>query len=182
LTGIETEHGASSYGYEPSTGQPNSERSDDDVTTSMTHDGPLLLSSAWSIAGESFGSVARSYNLDWLVESISVNGNEELVYGYDRDGRVTSTNSSGAGFGVAYSLGSNQIEWTRLRYQATQQRVDTRCAYNVYGELESCEAGAPAPEDEINLRPGYFGYSIGARDVRARRTGKKNGTVCVRGG
>ena len=75
------------YGYHTATGQMNSITSPDNNTLSFTYDGFLPVSETFS--GEVNGSVTRSYDNNFWVTGINVNGSN-ITYGYDNDGLLTN--------------------------------------------------------------------------------------------
>ncbi len=135
LAGIAIPRGLYTYGYDPGTGNLSSITAPDGGSTRYTYDGALLLSESW--AGSLTGAVTRSYNNDFRVTSLSVNGNGNgngINFGYDNDllaiqvGDLQLTRDPQNGLLTATALGD----------------VTTGRTYNAFGELaaETAAAGA----------------------------------------
>ena len=72
LTTLSIPRGNYSYSYNPGSGYLQEITSPDNGTLGFTYDGPLLINTTWS--GEVAGTVSRTWNNDFRIESRSVNG------------------------------------------------------------------------------------------------------------
>jgi RHS repeat-associated protein len=90
LTAMNIPGGAYTYTYDPATGQLTTINDPDGGTLSYTYDGSLLIDETWS--GNVTGTVTRSYNNNFWVTSLSVNGSA-IAYSYDNDGLLTGAGS-----------------------------------------------------------------------------------------
>jgi RHS repeat-associated protein len=117
------QRGTYTYAYHPVTGQLTSITAPDGGTISYAYDGDLLLSTTWS--GAVNGTVSRTYDDDFRVESISVNGAGPITYTYDADGLVI-----GAG-----ALSITRNPQSGLVTGTTVGNVTDSMIYNQFGEL-----------------------------------------------
>jgi RHS repeat-associated protein len=85
---VTTPTGGYGYGYHPVTGQLAQLSGPGNQTLSFSHDGPLLLSTAWS--GDVTGSVSWTYDENFRPVSESVNGGNTVTWSRDADGLVTA--------------------------------------------------------------------------------------------
>src|SRR5215213_873091 len=79
--------GQMSYAYDPVTGNVNGVTTPDGGTLSYTYNGALLTRTAW--AGTVAGAVSRSFDNDFRVTSLSINGTDAITFQYDADGLLT---------------------------------------------------------------------------------------------
>lgn len=116
-----------------------------------TYNGPLVAQKSQS--GPAPGSLLFSYNPQWLVSSISVNGANSLAYTYDNDdllvgaGALSMTRSATTGLVTGSALGGVSDTWS----------------YNPYAEAASYTSSYSSAS--------LFGYSL-QRDLRGRITQK----------
>ena len=87
------DRGQLAYGYSPTTGNLTSISAPGGNTLAFTYDGTVPKSITW--AGAVGGSVAYTYNNDFRVTSQKVNGSNEALFGYDRDGLIVSAGALG---------------------------------------------------------------------------------------
>ncbi|NPC83478.1 hypothetical protein HPC49_35300 [Pyxidicoccus fallax] len=151
-------------GYSPSTGHlvglHDSAASDGSgASLSFTLDGPLVKDVAWS--GGVSGSVGYTYNANFDVASVSVNGATPIEYLYDNDrllshvGSLTTTRNPSNGLLTGTTMGS----------------VTTSQEYNSFGEVKSLGAKYGATT--------LYSVSLEPRDNGGRIT---NRTETVQGG
>ena len=110
--------------YSPTTGRLASLSTSDGQTIMYGYDGSLLLSTTWS--GAVAGSVSRTYNNDFRVASESVNGTNNILFGYDNDGLLTSAGGISVVRDPTNGLVSN----------ATVGAVNSTNKYTSFGELK----------------------------------------------
>ncbi len=126
LASMTMPHGTLSHSYTAS-GQLASISAPGGITTSYTYDGFLPAAETW--AGAVNGIVSRTYNNDFRVSNISVNGNA-IAFGYDADnlltqaGALSLTRHAQHGLITATTLGSTTTAYN----------------YNGFGELQSFTA------------------------------------------
>lgn len=76
------------YGYDATHGQLSSVASPEGISLGFIHDGELLQSMNWT--GPITGNVGFTYNNDFQIASVSVNGANPISYAYDADGLLTA--------------------------------------------------------------------------------------------
>jgi len=116
--------GTVTYGYEATTGQLNQITAPDGGILYYTYDGYLSLSESWS--GQIAGSVARSYDNNFRVKGINVNG-MNIVYGYDLDSQITQAGA----LSLTRDAQNGFLTGTTLANTTTTQ------TYNAFGEIIS---------------------------------------------
>ena len=79
--------GQITYGYDSNTGNLNQIATSDGITTAIAYDGSLLKTRTWS--GEISGQVGYTYDNDFRVTSINVNGSNPIPFQYDADSLLT---------------------------------------------------------------------------------------------
>ncbi len=125
LTSIVQPRGTHSFYYDPVTGNLANLASGDGVSLSYAYDGALLTNITYS--GAVSGTVNYTYDSDFRVASVGVNGSDFMQYRYDGDGFLTNagslvfTRSSENGFITAGEFGNS---------------TETR-AFNGFGQLET---------------------------------------------
>ena len=92
LSTLSLSRGQFSYGYSPTTGQLTSLTAPDGGTLTYTYNGALLTQTTW--AGAVAGSVSCTYDSDFRVSSLSVNGSSPLALQYDADSLLTKAGDS----------------------------------------------------------------------------------------
>jgi RHS repeat-associated protein len=128
-----TPSGTINYAYSVTTGQLASASVAGGEGLTYSYNGPLLASSAW--AGAVVGSVSRTYDNNFWVDSQSVNGGSTIAYTRDSDGLITFAGP----LSVTRSTQNTLIAGTTLG-AASDSRT-----YNSYGELTGYTAGAGVP-------------------------------------
>lgn len=115
-----------SHGYDTTHGQLNAITSPNGVTLGLTHDGQLLQGMSWMglISGQT-ESVGFTYNSDFQVASVSVNGSNPISYVYDADGLMTA----------AGTLTLQRNTQNGLRTGSTLGDVQDAVTYNPFGEM-----------------------------------------------
>src|ERR1039458_5552414 len=80
--------GQLNYSYDSKTGQRTQVTDADGNSLYYSYDGDLLLANKWS--GAVGGQVQRTYDADFRVNAVAVNGGNPLTIAYDLDGYVVS--------------------------------------------------------------------------------------------
>jgi YD repeat-containing protein len=112
------------YGYDATTGQLTGVTAPGGGALAYSYDGSLLTGTTWT--REIAGSVARSYDNDFRIASLSVNGADPVAYGYEGDslllqaGDLSLTRDAQNGLLTGTALGN----------------VTDTLSYNGFGELE----------------------------------------------
>lgn len=126
LSSIKIPSGQTNFAY-GATGQLASINTADGIAMSYAYDGFLPLSESW--AGPITGTVSRTYNSDFRVTSLAVNG-ISMPFGYDADGLVIKAGDQT----LAYDAQNGLLTGTTLG------NVDTSQAYNAFGEITNSAA------------------------------------------
>ena len=121
--------GTFTYSYDPATGQLASVSGPEGNSLGYGYDGSLLTTATWS--GAVGGSVERTYDSDFAVSSLSVNGADPISFGYDNDGLLTSA----GGLVLTREPSSGFLSGATLASLTDAYTYDT-----TYGELASYEA------------------------------------------
>ena len=123
LQTLSTPRGNYGYSYDATTGQLTGITAPGGGSLAYSYDGSLLTGTTWG--GEVAGNVSRSYDNDFRIASISVNGADPVAYGYDGDslliqaGALSLTRDAQNGLLTGTSLGN----------------VTDTLSYNAFGEL-----------------------------------------------
>lgn len=134
LTAVTSPRGTASVTYDPLTGHVGSLTTPEGNGLTYSMDGPLVTSATWT--GEVSGSVEWTYDDDFRVASISVNGANPIAYAYDDDGLLIQAG--------AMTLTPDPV--TGLLTDTVLGVVTTHYAYSDFGELAAMTAsisGAP---------------------------------------
>lgn len=91
LSSLTIDRGEYRYAYSATTGQLASITSPEGGVTTNVFDGPLLVAQSWS--GTISGSVSRTFDNNFKVTSIAVNGANAVALAYDNDGLLTQAGS-----------------------------------------------------------------------------------------
>jgi YD repeat-containing protein len=91
LTTLTLPTGTYSYQYAPSTGKLSTITAPDNGQLAYTYDGSLLKDTTWT--GTISGSVNRTYNVDFNVTELKVNGLSPIAFQYDNDQLLTQAGS-----------------------------------------------------------------------------------------
>jgi RHS repeat-associated protein len=81
-------NGQVQFAYSPTSGNVTTLTAPDGETLSYTYDGSLPKTVTWGGAVQ--GSVGFTYDSDFRVSKIAVNGTDSVAFGYDRDNLLTS--------------------------------------------------------------------------------------------
>ncbi|WP_148667808.1 Ig-like domain-containing protein, partial [Mizugakiibacter sediminis] len=127
LSTLTTPTGSYQYGYAAKTGQLSSILAPGNEALAYTWDGFLPTGVTWS--GTITGSVTRSYDANFRVVSLAVNG-QGVAYGYDDDGLLTAAGD----LSVTRDAGNGRIIAT------AQGAVQTAQTYTGFGELATLTA------------------------------------------
>ena len=121
-SGVTTPSRSITYGYSPTTGQLTSLNTSEGINLDYTYDGFLLTSE--NASGFITGSVTRTYNNDFNVSGISVNG-DPIALAYDNDQLLTQAGA----LSIGRSPQNGLITGTTLSTLTTSQ------TYNTFGEV-----------------------------------------------
>ena len=124
LNAMTLPRGTVGYGYNSSTGQLNRITAPDGGILNYSYDGFLPVTETWS--GQISGSVTRTYNNDFQVTGLNVNG-INIAYGYDNDGLVTQAGD----LALTRNMQNGLLTGTSLANTITAQ------TYSAFGEVES---------------------------------------------
>jgi RHS repeat-associated protein len=130
LASMTTPDGTTNLSYDSTKGTLASIETPQGVTNSYAYDGFLPLSETF--AGPVNGTVSRTFNSDFKVASVSVNGQNPVSYAYDNDGLLTQagaltlTRDAQNGLLTATALGN---ETEGLTYNAYGEQTDFHAAY-----------------------------------------------------
>lgn len=127
-TTITSPRGTTTVAWESNTGRLDSMTTPEGNALDYEYDGGLVTRTTWS--GEVTGSVERTYDNDFRVSSIAVNGANPVSYVYDDDSLLTQ----------AGDLVLARDPSTGLLSGTTLGVVTTDYAYSPFGELEAMTA------------------------------------------
>ncbi len=119
------------YGYD-AFGTLTSINRSDSVRVTSTFDGPLLTGTAWTGAVE--GSVTATYDENFRIDTMTVNGSSSARFTYDEDSLVTSATANGVTLSLARDNATGRIDGTTL------DSVSTSNSYNGFSELSVLSA------------------------------------------
>jgi RHS repeat-associated protein len=91
LTSLGLPTGTYSYQYSPTTSKLSTITAPDNGQLAYTYDGSLLKDTTWS--GQIIGSVNRTYNADFNLTELKVNGLNPIAFQYDNDQLLTQAGS-----------------------------------------------------------------------------------------
>jgi RHS repeat-associated protein len=128
LSGVTTPQGQLGFTYDATAGTLTRVTAADGGTLSYQYDGPLVTSMAW--AGAVTGSVAVTYNDDFLPVSQTLNSGQAVQATYDEDGLLVQAGE----LAIARDAGNGRITGT------TCGQVTTTRGINSFGELTSDQA------------------------------------------
>jgi RHS repeat-associated protein len=118
------------YTYNATTGQLTRITATNGGTLSYSYTGALLTQTTW--AGEVVGTVDRSYDNDFRVSTLSVNGGTPITFHYDNDSLLTQ----------AGTLTLSRNPQNGLLTGTTLGNVTDTVGYNTFGELAGYAAAA----------------------------------------
>ncbi|AZT84803.1 hypothetical protein EHN06_15270 [Marinobacter sp. NP-4(2019)] len=151
LSSLEIPIGIYSYNYQTTTGQLQTLTSPSGDTLSYTYDGFLPLTESWT--GEVSGTVSRTYDNNFRVRQLTVNGSA-IALDYDADGLLTE----------AGAMALERQADNGLLAGTTLGNVTTTMAYNTFGE----------PVSEQAQYSGDVSYAVDyQRDILGRITEKQ---------
>ena len=117
LSTLTIARGTVSYGYQRRLpGSWRASRAPGSITLAFSYDGSLLTSESWT--GPVAGSVGRTYDNDFRVTALSVNGANAVTYQYDADslltkaGALTLARNPQNGLLTGTTLGSVADTWS----------------------------------------------------------------------
>lgn len=142
-----------SYAYDATTGKLATITTADGGTLSYTYNGSLLTQTAW--AGAVAGSVGRTYDSDFRVASLALNGANSITFQYDADGMLTK----------AGDLSLSRNAHNELLTGTTLGSVTDSLTYNGFGEVAAYNAKFNTSE----LLAEQFVSKLGALLARLRR-------------
>ncbi len=122
--------GPLSYAYNPTTGKLTQVTAPDGGTLALTYAGSLLTNVAWS--GTLSGQVGYSYDNDFRLNSVTVNGANPISFGYDADSLLTQ----------AGSLTLSRDAQNGLLTGSTLGNVTDTWSYDLFGEPASYSAAS----------------------------------------
>lgn len=128
LATLTASHGDTTYAYDGA-GRLKTLGAPGGIGLSYGYDGHLLTQE--TLTGSIAGSLTRSYDNDFRVVRLSVNGSA-IAYGYDDDGLLTR----------AGDITLNRDARNGLLTGTTLGRVDDSLGYNGFGEVQSYDARA----------------------------------------
>jgi RHS repeat-associated protein len=120
--------GSIGYGYDPTTGNLNSITAPDGGALSYTYDGSLLTGTTWT--GAVAGSVSRTYDNNFRLTSLSVNGANPVNFQYDNDSLLTSVGN----LTLTHDPQNGLLTSTKLG------NITDTLAYDSFGELSTYSA------------------------------------------
>ncbi len=125
---VQIPRGTIQIAYEPITGLLESITAPGENVVSYAWDGMLLTGTTWT--GEVNGDVERTYNNDFRLDTLTVNGTNVITFGYDDDGLL---------------IRSGDLNITRhpdqgLVTDTTLGQVTTHRTHNGFGELGTYQA------------------------------------------
>ena len=129
---VTTPTGTTTLGYDATKGQLTSIQAPGGENEALTWDGFLPTGESWS--GPVSGSLSRTFNNNFRVTGLGVDGQGQISYTYDADGLLT-----GAG-----SLTLTRDPQTGLLTGSTLGSVTDSRGYTSYGELDTYSAAYPA--------------------------------------
>jgi RHS repeat-associated protein len=129
-----TPEGDTVYGYHATTGKLVSLDTPDGLGLDYIYNGALLTQTAWS--GAIVGTVGFSYDNDFRVTGVSVNGANTIAYNYDADSLLTQ----------AGALTLNRSAQNGLLTGTSLSNLSDAFSYNGFGEVTAYSAKASGAE------------------------------------
>ncbi len=129
---VTTASGLLAYAYDVVTGYLTSLSAPGGIGLNYGYDGILMTTEAWS--GPVTGTVGHTYNPNFRVSGLQINGSNPVAYSYDLDGLLVSAGDLSLG----YSLQN------RLRISSTLATIAERVSYNSFAEPVQVRAAAGA--------------------------------------
>lgn len=131
LSTVAFSRGVLQYSYNATTGRLDSVTAPDNLTLAYQYDGSLPTTEQWS--GAIAGTVARTYDNEFRLTALAVNGNDTVNYLYDTDsllwqvGDLRLTRDGQNGLLTGSQLGNVTDSW---RYNGFGEPSSYRAAYN----------------------------------------------------
>lgn len=122
----------------------------DNCSLSYTYDGMLLKNTTWGGTGCIQGTVGRTYNSDFRLDTVSVNGGQIVDYGYSDDGLLISVGP----MALTRDPANGRLTGTTL------SSVNTSQTYGTFGGLAGYSASYSGTE--------LYSYQITDRDKLGR--------------
>jgi len=127
-----------SYSYNPTTGKLASVATPNGQILGYTYSGALLTQIDWS--GTIIGNVGKTYDNDFRVSTISVNGANPFTYQYDNDSLLTAVGNTALGINLTLTRNAQN---GLLTGTALGSLTDSY-VYNGFGETQSYQASVGA--------------------------------------
>jgi RHS repeat-associated protein len=127
---ITGDRGVTRFAYDPATSNLSSITAPDGGQVSYLYDGSLLTRTAWS--GAVAGTIDRTYDADFHVALLAINGGNSVSFLYDADGLLTQAGS----LSLQYDPQNGLLAGTALGVVATST------PYNSFAEPTSASAAA----------------------------------------
>jgi len=118
-----------SYGYDPTTGKLAGITTPDGLGLNYTFSGALPTQTSWT--GSVTGNVGKTYDNDFRVSTISVNGANPFTYQYDNDSLLTAVKSTALGINLTLTRNTQN---GLLTGTALGSLTDSY-SYNGFGEV-----------------------------------------------
>jgi RHS repeat-associated protein/CSLREA domain-containing protein len=131
ISGITIARGSFSYSYSPTTGNLTNINAPGSIGLAYTYDGSLLTGEI--LSGTVAGSVTRSYNNNFWVTGVAVNG-ANIAYSYDNDGLITAAGA----LTLSYNPQNGLLTGTSIT--GGSQSVVEALTYSGFGELATYAA------------------------------------------
>jgi RHS repeat-associated protein len=120
-----------SYGYHPTTGKLASVTTPDGLALDYTFTGALPTQTSWS--GAVTGNVGKTYDNDFRVSTVSVNGANPFTYQYDNDSLLTAVKNTTLGINLTLTRNAQN---GLLTGTALGSMTDSY-TYNGFGEVSN---------------------------------------------
>ncbi len=127
-----------SYSYHPTTGKLASVSTPDGLALNYTFSGALPTQTSWS--GAVTGNVGKTYDNDFRVSTISVNGANPFTYQYDNDSLLTAVKNTTLGINLTLTRNAQN----GLLTGTTLGSLTDSYVYNGFGETQSYQAAVGA--------------------------------------
>jgi RHS repeat-associated protein len=184
LSGLTFSRGTTGYGYSATTGQLTSIVAPGGVSLAFGYDGSLLLQESWT--GPAAGSVGRTYDNDFRITGLNVNGTGTVAYQYDADslltqaGALTLTRDPQNGLLTGTTLGSVADSWSYNGFGEPSAYAATYGGNAVYGVQFTRDAlgritGKSETIGGVTVDYGYD-YDVAGRLSTVRKNGSTTAT------
>jgi hypothetical protein len=126
------------YSYHPTTGKLAGIATPDGQTLNYTYSGDLPTQTDWS--GTITGNVGKTYDNDFRVSTISVNGSNPFAYQYDNDSLLTAVKNTTLGINLSLTRNAQNGFLTGTTFGSLTDST----TYNGFGETQSYQAAVGA--------------------------------------